>query len=909
MRSKLLCGIAAVTVTSLHPAVVSAQATQVPDGSQSAPPPAAGAMETVPQDQPTRSVGVQAATPANTADVATGAEETNTAQIADIIVTATRRSENLQNVPVAVSAISSAALKNAGVFETSDLNRSLPNLQVSSPYGKQQPNFSVRGVGVGTEFNANAASPVGVYVDEVYQAFRSSHGQQLYDLNQIEVVRGPQGTLYGRNTTGGAINFITHGPSLEGQEGYVTLGYGNFNRRAAEGAVEVTPVADTFGIRIAGTYVDSDPYLHNILPAGLNTSVAGGASGLNRNSGRSPGGYKSTGLRISMRFKPSEDLDLGVKVYAGESIGGTEPPIPTGQSKNSDVIDYTSPTFLLGGLFSSLAPTGLVPTSYSRDARGLKERQLELDTIGSAESRARGAVFNAKLRLSDTLRLINITGYDDGEYLQTSTDCDGSPLRLCAIGYGSKFHAFNQDTRLDFTSGKVKFIVGGFYGKDVVTTDNRPDFFNLLSDVRTAVGLPASYFNPGGNFNGTILSATSLPTGIRAENHFRQTRSSLAAYGEGSYQITDTLKITAGLRYTKDKNRFKDGLTTYYDDAGVARLVSVSGFQQGGAFAPYFLQPVLNEAGEVVVPAYSSLGLAPPTPLERKGSSNRLSGRAIIDWKPTDRTLLYASYSRGYRAGTFNGLAYGSANQVYFVPPETVNAYEAGFKSRFFDNRFQLNAAVFYYDYKGQQGQVVDATATANLISLDGTLKGLEVDAQLVVTRRLRFSAAFGLLDSSYKDGDCPSTPVTGFPAQIGSCVVSSGGAVSVAGNPFPFAAKSSVNLGGDWDVFDIGEGKFTLHADASYTGRFYYDSFKDYSRPPLTSVTTGKFANGEGNYWVVNARATATIGQVSISGWVKNLTDTVYYPYGIALENLFGNGYRARNEPRTYGIDATVRF
>src|SRR3546814_4347989 len=103
----------------------------------------------------------------------------------------------------------------------------MPNFQVSSPYGQQQPNFSVRGVGVGTEFNANAASPVGVYVDEVYQAFRSSHGQQLYDLNQIEVVRGPQGTLYGRNTTGGAINFTTRAPELDGQNGYFTAGYGN----------------------------------------------------------------------------------------------------------------------------------------------------------------------------------------------------------------------------------------------------------------------------------------------------------------------------------------------------------------------------------------------------------------------------------------------------------------------------------------------------------------------------------------------------------------------------------------------------------------------------------------------------------------------------------------------------------
>src|ERR1700731_2981246 len=146
----------------------------------------------------------------------------------EVIVTATKRSENLQDVPVAVQALTQSDLTKQGVFESTDMNHMVPNFQVSSPYGTQQPNFTVRGIGVGTEVDANAASPVGVYVDEVYQAFRSSHGQQLFDLQQVEVVRGPQGTLYGRNTTGGAINFFTVQPGLQGTTGNLTVGYGNF---------------------------------------------------------------------------------------------------------------------------------------------------------------------------------------------------------------------------------------------------------------------------------------------------------------------------------------------------------------------------------------------------------------------------------------------------------------------------------------------------------------------------------------------------------------------------------------------------------------------------------------------------------------------------------------------------------
>src|SRR6267378_2013617 len=132
----------------------------------------------------TAAVGTDAAA-VGTDTAASGAGEH--AGLEEIIVTATKRSENLQNVPVAVQALSQADLAKQGVFESTDMNHMVPNFQVSSPYGQQQPNFTVRGIGVGTEFNANAASPVGVYVDEEYQAFRASHGQQLFDLERIEV--------------------------------------------------------------------------------------------------------------------------------------------------------------------------------------------------------------------------------------------------------------------------------------------------------------------------------------------------------------------------------------------------------------------------------------------------------------------------------------------------------------------------------------------------------------------------------------------------------------------------------------------------------------------------------------------------------------------------------------------------
>jgi iron complex outermembrane recepter protein len=836
-----------------------------------------------------------------------GAEEVG--GLEEIVVTATKRNENLQDVPVAVSAISASALANQGVFETSDLNHSLPNLQVSSPYGEQQPNFSVRGVGVGTEFNANAASPVGVYVDEVYQAFRASHGQQLYDLEQIEVVRGPQGTLYGRNTTGGAINFITRKPSLDGSNGTLTAGYGNFNRVSFAGAFEFTPVADKVGVRVAGTFVDSDPYVKNRLAAGNNTFAAFGLSRLNQNTGIQPGGTKTYGIRGSIRFKPSSGVDLLLKGYAAKSRGGTETPLPTGQSKSNDNLNYLSSNFLLGPLFQALSPA-LLPAGYSQSGRGLGLNEIEADSVGRAVTRAEGVVFTAKIDLADSIKLVSISGYDSGLYSQLNTDCDATPLRGCSIGYNSKFNAFNQDFRLDYSGDRFKAIAGVFYGRDSITAANRPDFFNFLRDVNAAVGSAPGYFNPGGNF-GALLPAGSLPTGITATQNFNQKRTSTAVYGEGSYEITDTVKLTAGLRYTTDKNAFRNGLTTFFDDRGVARLITVSNYTGGLLGGGFLLADLTDAAGNVVLPAAVASPGARPGGLERRGKSSRVSGRVILDWKPVDDVLLYASYSRGYRAGTFNGLAYGSSNQVYFVKPEGVNAYEFGFKSRFVDNRLQINGSLFYYDYKGQQGQVVDATATANLISLDGTLKGFELDVQFQATGALKLSASLGLLDSKYDGGDCPANPalIPNFPAQLGSCVVSSGGPVSVAGNPFPYAAKSSINLGFDWRAFETGNGKVNVHGDAAYTGQFYYDSFKDYSRGPLPRVASGQFGEGEGKYWILNSRISYDTDRFSIAAWGKNLTNKTYYPFGISIENLFGNGYRVRAQPRSYGVEATVKF
>ena len=335
--------------------------------------------------------------------------------IAEIVVTAQKRAQNLQDVPVAVSALAGDELESRGVSETSDLQGFVPSLQITTPYGRTQPNFSLRGVSVANEFSASTASPVGVYVDEVYQSFRASHGQQLYDLERVEVLRGPQGTLYGRNTTGGAISFFSNKPQLGASEGTLTVGYGNYDTKTVEGAVEATLVPDKLGIRFAGTFAKGDGWQYNPVQdrhVGTTNTIAG---------------------RVSLRWKPTDTVDINLKGYIARDNPLAPNPYALGQlAGGRDVLGYSR---------FDPAQNGGAP---------LGKNEVAADTGGRYFTSSRGVALNVAIELSDTLSLTSITGYDGGKYRNSPFDCDGSPNSVCALRYNSVNQNFNQDLRLNY---------------------------------------------------------------------------------------------------------------------------------------------------------------------------------------------------------------------------------------------------------------------------------------------------------------------------------------------------------------------------------------------------------------------------------------------------------------------------
>ena len=754
----------------------------------------------------------------------------------EVIVTATRRAESLQTVPVTVSAMTGNELQSKGVFDTNDLMGQIPNLQINSPWGDSQPNFNLRGVGVGNEFNANIASPIGVYFDEVYEGFRAAHGAQIFDVERIEVVKGPQGTLYGRNTTGGAINIISRTPDLDGSNGFLTMGYGNYNRKRIQAAAETTLIDDKLGVRIAGTWVKGDGYIKNRnSDYGVSNTLVGDKDFASEDS---------RALRVTFRAMPTDNLNLTLKAYTGESKPIGAAPIPV------------------------FVDNPLLPANgFNRDS-ALDDDEAVSFRGGRFYNDTDGVAFTVNWEINDELTLISTSAYSKnkqdlsidfgGSTQTTQTLAPGSDV--ADIGYShyvSENEAINQDIRLNYQSGDLQLIVGAYYGWDEVDTDNRVTFSGYLD-----AGIPAGSFNPLGLYTGLVPFP---PSSFDALQAFVQERKSTAFYIEGTYDFTDKLSLTLGARYTEDESSLDDFYALYLDSTDNP--------------AAYAYSSEINPS-----PAPGLFPFDPNTAYLPKldDKEDNWTGRVIVDYAITSDVMIYASYSKGYRAGAYNGLAIAGPEQIYITDPEKLDAYEVGIKSRLLDDRLQLNGAVFYYDYTGQQLQE-SVGATTFLRNLDSTVLGLEAEITYQATDRLRLTSGFGFLDTEYDDGQVLS-------------------GIDISGNEQPFAPDITFNLSADYLLAEVADGEVTVSGDIQYKGEQWYDPFN-------SKQAAGPIKDGIDSFWLSNIRVSYESDDLLAALYVKNITDKYYEVYGINTEGFASNNYLIRGEPRTYGVEVTFKF
>lgn len=408
----------------------------------------------------------------------------------EIVVTAQRLTERLQDVPIAVTAMSAADLADRGVRQAGDITSGVPNMLLNSPYGPEaQPTFTLRGITT-QDYSQNQSSPIAMYVDEVYKPVGAVQALQTYDLDRVEVLRGPQGTLYGKNATGGAISFYSRNPSLTENEGYVTAGFGNYSMYSINAAAGGPLVDNTVGVRAAITYEKRDGWVHSIVP---------GVEPLN--------GVDALAGRLTLLAKPNDRLTVTMKLAFSKS-GGT----PYGaHALNVD------PAYFSGTI-----------NWFDNGAKYAVHKDIANDT----------GLLKIEWLATDHMALTSITGFDYGRWY-TKSDDGGLPVTLRLDDpntYYSSTNDFSEELRLaSRTSGAFSWLAGLYYGRESTHATVEYHFFDSYD---------LGYF--------ALPDGTPL-YGFDEFNSFDQLKDSKAVFLNTTFKVTPALTLRAAARYTKDQ--------------------------------------------------------------------------------------------------------------------------------------------------------------------------------------------------------------------------------------------------------------------------------------------------------------------------------------------------------------------
>lgn len=679
----------------------------------------------------------------------------------EVIVTAQKREQSFNDVGIAVSVFSEAAIKELRMFRPEDVAAQTPNVKINETLANSIVNVVIRGVGL-NDYAANNNPAAGIYVDEVYLVSPAMLNFQLFDLQRIEVLKGPQGTLYGRNTNAGTVNFISNKPTEE-FSAFANIEAGNYDYFGGEAAVG-GQLTDGLTGRIA-----------------LQTYQRGEGHQFNRLTGEDVGEIDRTSLRGMLNWEANENLNFLFNWHGGED--------------NSDV--------WLTKIDNPFTPEDDGDTDpYRSGASNASEMDMD----------AEGASLTIDWGISDTLSLISVTGYEHLERHHIE-DRDASSLIMLDGDFMNDIEQFSQEVRLNYVNDDLVLIGGAFYGNDEVKTRDRFD----ASDLLPLLGL----------------------TGTDAiGNEYRQETDSYAVFGHSEYQFSEAWKLTAGLRYTNEDKKFSDAFTYII---------------AGGAEIP--VHPTVNNSYDV----------------------DDFSGKIGIDYVGWDNTLVYASISKGFKSGGFQGQLTFNPDDLQPFDEETMWAYEVGAKMQMADNRVQLNSAVFYYDYEDLQfyGGLFDSPV-GTLFGItnvgDADVYGAELELWWLAAEGLDFRLGVGWLDT-----EITRSEVAG--VEEGS---------SLPNSPewnFNALARYQFSLTDDLDA--------DMLLDLSYQDDVAFDII----RAPAVALEDG--------YWLANARIGIgrADGRWNVYLWAKNLFDEEYRTQVLFSSVGYGESWSI---PRTWGIGAT---
>ena len=684
--------------------------------------------------------------------------------IEEIVVTAQRREESAQTVPIALSAFSPQDLGVKKIEAGIDLQNYVPNLSYTGGNGID---FSIRGVGAAVG-GTTGDNGVGVHINNIPIVVQTS-GREIFDMERVEVLRGPQGTLYGRNATGGVINYLWAKPNDE-HSGSASFEVADPTSTKVTGHYNL-PIADGLNMRFSGLFFDRDGYTENVA------------------TGNDVDGRDEWSLRWSTLWAPTDTMQFTLMAQhseedssrnAGTSVQCINDPGPTSVGSTS-VTNTAAQLFLsrgceqgsvyspearanfnsvatFGGRFAYvLSQDGTVPNLVPGDVFAGQVRSSDPREVSyyiDPEYVAEGdfVSLDSQFDLSDTLQLNFLVGWAEDK-LDTRT---GSQEALIGFGDTSVTPGgiFNdaqggaatgirtlttQDNYTEQVSAELRlqtdfdgpfnFNLGGFYYNVerenilFISTNSTTIFAQSVNDRFGPFFPPTNtlfYFdeNPDprtADYNGHQYFVTRTPYEL----------DSSALFGEAYWDVSDTVRLTAGIRYTEDTK----------DTDSVPVLLFV---REG-------------EGGVVGAPGHPETGAASIRP--QTAEFDEWTGRLVLDWSPRDNTLIYTSVATGYKSGGFNSPD-DPTDSATFSPyePETVTSFEIGTKNLFYDGRFQFNATAFYYDYKDYQVSFVEQFSARNT-NIDAEVRGLEIEMMVEPIDNLLLGANIGLLDSEILNG------------------------------------------------------------------------------------------------------------------------------------------------------------
>jgi iron complex outermembrane receptor protein len=817
--------------------------------------------------RPRRTALAQAISAALVASVASAPLHAQEAVLEEVIVTATKRAESVMDVPLAITAMSGESIRDVNLNDIKDLITFTPGIT-----GNSKDSFldfvSVRGIRT-IDFGNGGDPSVSLYKNGLYQGRTGSGVSSLFDIERAEVLRGPQGFLFGRNSVSGAMNIITAKANVEDTEGFAELDVGDRGVLVFEGAVNA-PMSDTFAVRVAGYHSEEDGYVPNL---------AGGPDLI---------AHDKQAFRLSSRYQTDKlTADLMLEYEDRDQTGTVYR--QTGEGRAFEVHQ----TNINGG----------VPIEVSPDGRTVNNDN-SLEPLDQAE------IFSIGLQIDYDMNwatFTSITGFKDHEYAYVE-DYDASPLILFNYGQDQEGDYFEQEFRLTSnTDGPLSWYAGVSYYKENIDTI----FLGQMAEDAYCVGYwgyYANYYYPGayttcqdvfdyynylgppGYYNGEYFwnayylyyylggyAFTPSADGLMTDrNRIIGKYQGYSAYVDLSYRFSETFDVSLGVRYSYDEKEFS--------------------------------QEVLEDPGGTQIPYRVQTGFSTPNgPLTDKKNWDEITWRVVANWRPNDNSLLYGSVTTGYKPGGFGSFNIEGPSCADFVwglcvgdpavdrpgdfGPETVTSYEVGYKRTMFGGRTQVSANAFFYDYEDMQAIFTEGLRVIvdNVGQVDGT--GVEADVVTALGDNVNLRVGASWFDSE----------ATNVQAFCGAGEVLTGSADACEGNSIPWAPE--------WTAFVVLNTSFPV-GNGEIFGNVAWSWEDDYRGDwPDPSVIYQRIAALNQTDIVVGYR----MDNWRVSVYVENVFDGIWYDGNYADDPSFANIYSQHtfgpSRPQTAGVRFAYRF